>query len=71
MDQQYYIYILSNFTRTVLYVGVTNNLIRRIFEHKNNHVKDFTQKYNVHYLVNFEAYDDVLVAIEREKQIKS
>lgn len=68
---QYYVYILSNFSRTVLYTGITNNLVRRIYEHKNNLVEGFSQKYQVHDLVYFEAFEDPQPAIEREKQIKN
>ena len=65
-------YILSNKFCTVLYVGVTNDLIRRVYEHKNHLDKDsFTSKYNVTRLVYFEETSDVRAAIEREKQIKS
>ena len=65
-------YILSNRYCNVLYVGVTNDLIRRIYEHKNHLDKDsFTSKYNVTRLVYFEETSDVRAAIEREKQIKS
>jgi putative endonuclease len=52
-------------------VGVTDNLQRRIYEHKNNLVEGFTQKYNIHNLVYYEETNDINVAIEREKQIKS
>lgn len=69
--KQYYVYILSNFSRTALYTGITNNLIRRVYEHKNNLVKGFTQKYNVHNLLYYEIFDDPVSAIEREKQIKN
>ena len=69
--KQYYIYILSNFTRTVLYVGITNNLVRRVWEHRNNLAKGFTQKYNLYYLLYYEVFDNPKDAIEREKQIKS
>ena len=68
----YYIYILSNNTNTTIYTGVTNNLIRRVYEHR--HYADprsFTAKHNVHKLVYFEFTTDVRVALEREKQIKS
>ena len=69
---QYYVYILTNKNNTVLYTGVTRNLIRRIYEHKNNaDPNSFTAKYKVHKLVYFEETSDVKVAIEREKQIKS
>ena len=68
----YYVYILTNKYCTVLYTGVTNDLIRRIYEHKNHLDKDsFTSKYNVTKLVYFEETSDIRAAIEREKQIKS
>lgn len=69
--KQYYIYILSNFTRTVLYTGITDNLIRRVWEHRNDLVKGFSQKYQVHSLLYYEVFEDPESAIEREKQIKS
>lgn len=71
MNKNYYIYILSNFTKTVLYTGVTNNLIYRVWQHKQNLVEGFTKKYSVHYLVYYEIFGDPQSAIEREKQIKS
>jgi len=68
---EYYIYILTNCTNTVLYVGVTRDLVRRIYEHKHKLDKEsFTAKYDVHKLVYFESTSDVKAAIEREKQIK-
>ncbi len=70
-SKEYYVYILSNFTRTVLYVGVTNNLVRRVWEHKNGVVEGFTKKYRAHELLMYEVYDNPESAIEREKQIKS
>lgn len=71
MTTQYYIYILSNFKRNVLYTGVSNNLTRRVWEHKQGLAKGFTQKYKLHYLVYYEVFNDPKAAIEREKQIKS
>ena len=68
--QLYYVYILSNAHNTVLYTGVTNDLQRRCFEHKQKIIKGFTQKYNVDKLVYFEPFDFVEFAIAREKQIK-
>ena len=68
----YYVYILTNKNHTVLYTGVTSDLIRRVYEHKNNaDPNGFTAKYKVHKLVYFEETNDVKAAIEREKQIKS
>ena len=69
---QYYVYILTNKNHTVLYTGVTRDLIRRVYEHKNHaDPNSFTAKYKVHKLVYFEETSDVKSAIEREKQIKS
>ena len=68
----YYVYILTNKYGTVLYTGVTKDVVRRVYEHKNHMNKDsFTAKYNVTKLVYFEQTTDVKSAIEREKQIKS
>jgi putative endonuclease len=68
---QYYVYILSNSHRNVIYTGVTNDLIRRVYEHKNHLDKSsFTARYNVENLVYFEVTSDVEAAIQREKQIK-
>ena len=69
-DNTYYVYILASKKNGVLYIGVTNDLIRRIYEHKNNLVDGFTKKYFVHRLVYFEQTPDVISAITREKQIK-
>ncbi len=66
----YYIYILTNKSNKVLYVGVTNDLVRRVYEHRNKLVKGFTEKYNVNKLVCYEYVEDVVSAIEREKEIK-
>ena len=67
----YYVYILSNITNSTIYVGVTNQLVRRVFEHKNNiDPNSFTARYRIHKLVYFEETTDVRSAIEREKQIK-
>ena len=65
-----YVYILTNYEKTVLYVGVTSNLERRITEHKTHAIKGFTDKYNVTNLVYVEAYDTIEEAISREKQLK-
>lgn len=66
----YYVYILTNWSNKVLYTGVTNNLERRLYEHRNKSVKGFTEKYNVNKLVYFDSTTDVKAAIAREKQIK-
>lgn len=67
--KQYYVYIMTNSSRT-LYTGVTDNLIRRVYEHRNKLVQGFTQKYNITKLVHYEITNDVRAAIVREKQIK-
>lgn len=69
MKQNYFVYILTNKSRT-LYTGVTNNLERRVYEHRNKLVPGFTARYNIGKLVYFEETPDVLSAIAREKQIK-
>ncbi len=65
-----YIYLLVNRANTVIYTGVTNNLQKRVYEHKQSLVKGFTSKYNVHKLVYYEVFDGIKDAIIREKQIK-
>ena len=68
----YYVYMMTNQYRNVLYTGITNDLIRRVYEHRNHLLKDsFTAKYHVTKLVYFEITEDVHSAIAREKQIKS
>ena len=69
-NKQGFVYILTNKHNTVFYTGVTSNLRRRIWEHKNNVVKGFTQKYNVHKLVYYEIFDEIGTALEREKYTK-
>jgi len=71
MEEQAYIYFMSNRYNKVLYVGITSNLIKRVWEHKNKVVDGFTKKYNLDKLVYYEIYDDIETAINREKQIKS
>ena len=66
----YYVYILTNKTDKVMYVGVTNDLQRRIYEHKNDLVDGFTKRYRIHKLVHYEEYSDIKDAIEREKHLK-
>lgn len=70
MHTESYVYLLANKHNNVLYTGVTSDLIRRVYEHKNKLVKGFTQKYNVDRLVYYEACENIVVAIQREKQIK-
>jgi putative endonuclease len=70
IDRIYYVYLITNWNNKVMYVGVTNNLERRIYEHKNKLIKGFTKKYNVNKLVYFEETHDVTTAIGREKEIK-
>jgi putative endonuclease len=69
MERLYYVYILASRSRT-LYVGITNNLIRRVSEHREGQVQGFTSKYRIHRVVFFETFHDVRVAIAREKEIK-
>lgn len=71
MSKQYYVYILTNFSNTVLYIGVTGNLERRIYEHKNGLLEGFSKKYKVNKLVYFEQGFDINEAIYREKQLKN
>ena len=69
--RQYYVYIICNYNNTTLYIGITNDLKRRIWEHKNKVVAGFSKKYNLNKLVYYEVFDDPENAITREKQIKS
>lgn len=66
----YYVYILTNKTNTTLYIGMTNDLKRRLYEHKNKLIPGFTEEYNVNKLVYYEKTTDVKSAIQREKNIK-
>jgi putative endonuclease len=68
--ENFYVYILASEKNGTLYVGITSNLIKRIYEHKNNIVKGFTEKYKVHKLVYYEECSDIYEAIQREKQVK-
>ena len=70
MFKRYYTYILANKNDTTLYIGVTNDLQRRVAEHRSGMIPGFSQKYNCHKLVYFEEYSDVDLAIAREKQLK-
>jgi len=71
MNIQYYVYILTNKKNKVLYIGVTNDLERRMYEHKNKLVEGFSQKYKLNKLVYYEVTNDVNSAISREKQLKN
>lgn len=68
--KNYYVYIITNFNKTVLYTGVTNDLKRRLFEHKNGIYNGFSKRYKCKYLVYYEKFNNVKHAIEREKEIK-
>jgi len=68
-DKNYYVYILTNRSNT-LYTGVTNDLFRRLYEHKNKLIPGFTKKYNIDKLIYYEVFDDPETAIRREKEIK-
>jgi len=70
VENHYYVYLMTNWNHRVIYLGVTNDLTRRVYEHKNKLVKGFTEKYNINKLVYFEESGDVRSAIEREKEIK-
>ena len=71
MEKRGYVYLLTNKLNMVFYVGVTSNLIKRVYEHRNKFVEGFTKKYNVDKLVYYEVCDDIEIAIMREKQIKA
>jgi putative endonuclease len=68
-SKQYFIYILASNSGT-LYIGITNDLKRRVFEHKQDLIDGFTKKYSCHKLIYYESYNDSITAIEREKQLK-
>ncbi|HAK74605.1 MAG TPA: endonuclease [Sporomusaceae bacterium] len=70
-NKQYYVYIMTIKSKTVLYTGVTNDLIRRVYQHKSKVFEGFTSKYNVDQLVYYEIHQDIKLAIEREKQVKA
>lgn len=70
MERKYYLYILSNYRRTVLYIGITNDLCKRVWGHKQEMIKGFTKRYHTHDVVYYEVFNDALSAIEREKQLK-
>ena len=66
----YYVYVLTNKPRGTLYVGVTNNLVRRVWEHRNRFVSGFTRKYHLSKLVHYEAFEELVEAIQREVRLK-
>lgn len=70
LNKNYYVYILTNWNNTVMYIGVTNDLVRRLYEHKNKLNDGFTKKYNLNKLVYFELFFDINEAVKREKEIK-
>lgn len=69
--KQSYVYIATNQNNNVLYTGVTSNLVKRIYEHKNKLVSSFTSKYNINKVVYYEIFEDISEAIKREKQLKN
>ena len=70
MNKQYYVYIITNKTRGTLYIGVTNDIIGRMYEHKNKLIPGFSKKYSLTKLIYFEQYADIREAIKREKMLK-
>ena len=71
MSNQFFVYILASRKHGTLYIGVSNDLIRRVHQHKLKVVRGFTKRYNVHKLVYFEVFEDPITAITREKQLKN
>ncbi len=71
MNRQYYVYIMTNKRNTVLYTGITNDLKRRVYQHKKRLIDGFTKKYNIKKLIYYEVFEDPQNAILREKQIKA
>ena len=69
--KSYFVYVLASSRNGTLYIGVTSNLLKRVWEHKNNFIDGFTKKYNVHMLVYFEETSEIESAIQREKQLKT
>jgi putative endonuclease len=71
LSKYYYVYILSSQKNGTLYIGITNNLVRRVWEHKHKLVEGFTNRYEIHHLIYYEVHDNPESAILREKQIKA
>lgn len=71
MNKNYYVYILTNYSETTFYIGVTSNLTKRIWEHKNKVVEGFSNKYNLNKLVYYEITNSIESALNREKQLKN
>ncbi|MCJ7508640.1 MAG: GIY-YIG nuclease family protein [candidate division Zixibacteria bacterium] len=67
----YFVYMMTNHGNTVIYTGVTNNLVRRIYEHKNKLIKEFSSKYKLYKLIYYEVYENTYEAIRKEKKIKA
>ena len=70
-EHRYYVYMLQSASRRTLYIGMTSNLIQRVFQHKTHECEGFTDSYNAVRLVYWESFDDVIKAINREKQLKN
>ncbi len=70
MDEQFYVYIMANKRNGTIYIGVTNNLARRVFEHANSLIPGFTSRYGVKLLVHYEVFDSISLAIQRETSLK-
>jgi len=71
VNKNYFVYILTNFANTTLYIGVTNNLERRIYEHRQELIEGFSKKYKLKKLIYFEQTSDITEALKREKQLKN
>ena len=69
-EYHFFVYILTSYNGNAMYIGVTSDLIRRVYEHKSGMIEGFTKQYRVHQLVYFEQFEDVRAALEREKQLK-
>ena len=69
-EYHFFVYILTSYNGNAMYIGFTNDLVRRVYEHKSGMIEGFTKQYRVHKLVYFERFEDVRAALEREKQLK-